>query len=50
MESLGLEEENIFIDIGNLFRLKRKLNYTAIKDIKIIFRLEKKKPKSIKDA
>ena len=32
----------------NLFRLKKEPNYTAIKDIRSIFRL-KKKPKAIKD-
>ena len=40
MESLRLEEQNIFKDI-DLFRLKKELNYTAIKDIRDIFRLEK---------
>ena len=34
MESLGLNEENIIKDIRNLFRLKKKKNYTAIKDKK----------------
>ena len=33
MESLILKEENIIKDIRNLFRVKKKLNYTAIKDI-----------------
>ena len=33
-ESLSLEKENIIKDIRNLFRLKKKLNYTAIKDIR----------------
>ena len=33
MGSLSLEEENIIKDIRSLFRLKKKLNYTAIKDI-----------------
>ena len=37
MESLSLEEENIIEDIRNLFRLEKKLNYTAIKDIRNIF-------------
>ena len=32
MESLSLE------DITNLFRLKKELNYTTIKDIRNIFR------------
>ena len=31
-ESFSLDEENIIKDIRNLFRLKKKLNYTAIKD------------------
>ena len=30
MKSLSLEEGNIIKDIRNLFRLKRKLNYTTI--------------------
>ena len=41
MESLSLEEENIFKDIRNLFRLKKELNYTPIKSVRNIFRLEK---------
>ena len=41
MESLRPKEENIIKDIRNLFRLKREQNYTAVKDIKIFFRLEK---------
>ena len=41
MESLSLEEEKIIRYIRNLFRLRKKLNYTAIKDIRNIFRLEK---------
>ena len=32
------EEENIIKDIKILFRLKIELNYTAIKDIRNIFR------------
>ena len=47
MESLSLENENIIKDIGNIFRLKKELNYTAIKDIRNLFRL-KKKPKQLK--
>ena len=39
MESLILEEENI-IKVRNLFRLKKELNYSAIKDIRNLFRLE----------
>ena len=38
MESLCLEKENV---IRNVFRLKKELNYTAIKDIRNLFRLEK---------
>ena len=39
MESLSLIEENISKDIRNFFRLKNKeLNYTAIKDIRNLFR------------
>ena len=41
MESL--EEKNIIKDIRNLFRIKKKLNYTAIKDIRNLFRLKKPK-------
>ena len=33
MENLRPEEENIIKDIINLFRLKKELNYIAIKDI-----------------
>ena len=42
------EEEKIIENIRNLFRLKKELNYTAIKDIRNLFRLEKK-TKAIKD-
>ena len=42
MEILSPEEENIIKDIRNLFRLKKELNNTAIKDIKIFFTLGKK--------
>ena len=48
MESLSLEEENIIKDIRNLSRLKKELNYTAIKDISNLFILEKQ-TKTIKD-
>ena len=48
MKSLSLEEENINQDVRNLFRLKNELNYTAIKDIKNLFILEKE-TKAIKD-
>ena len=42
------EEENIIEDTGIFFRLKKELNYTAIKDITNLFRLEKE-TKAIKD-
>ena len=48
MESLSLEEENIVKDFRNLFRPKKELNYTAIKDIRNPFRLEEE-TKAIKD-
>ena len=38
MECLSLEEENIIKDRRNLFRLKNKQNYTAIKGIRNLFR------------
>ena len=41
MENLILEKEKIIKDIRNLFRLKRELDYTAIKYIRNIFRQEK---------
>ena len=37
MESSSDQEENLSKDIRNLFRLKKGLNYTAIKNIKISF-------------
>ena len=48
MESSSLEEENIIRDIRNLFRLKKEQSYTATKDIRSIFGLEKE-IKAIKD-
>ena len=42
MKNLRPEEENIIKDIRNPFRLNEELNYTAIKDIKSLFRPEKK--------
>ena len=33
MKNLRPEEENINKDVRNLFRLKKELNYTSIKDI-----------------
>ena len=41
MESLSLEEENVTKDIKSLFRLKKEINFTAIKDKRYLFRLEK---------
>ena len=49
MESLSLEEEAIIKDIRNLSRLKIELNYTSIKNIKNLFRLEKE-TKAIKNS
>ena len=48
MESLSLKEENIITDIRKLIKLKNYKNYTAIKDIRNLFRL-KKETKAIKD-
>ena len=47
-KKLRPEEENIIKDIRNLFRLKKELNYTAIKDIINLFRGEKE-TKAIED-
>ena len=41
MENTRPEEEETVKDIGNLFRLKKELNYTAIKDIRNLFRCKK---------
>ena len=41
MESLRLTEENVIKDIRNLFGLQKELNYTEIKNIRKLFRLEK---------
>ena len=38
MENSRPEEEIIIKCIRNLFRLKRELNYTAIKDIRNLFK------------
>ena len=48
MESLSLEEEKIIKGMRIFFRLKEELNYTVIKDIRNLFRLEKE-TKAIKD-
>ena len=34
MESLSPEEQNIIKDIRNYFRLKKKQNYSVVKDIR----------------
>ena len=47
-ENLCLEEENIIKDRRILVRSKKELNYTAIKDIRTLFGLEKE-TKAIKD-
>ena len=36
------EEEEILKDIKNLLRLKKELNYSAIKDIRSLFRQKKR--------
>ena len=43
MENPRPEGENIIKETRNLFRLKNKLNYTAIKDIRNLFKQEKNK-------
>ena len=48
MKSLSCEEEKLIKDIRSFFRLKKELNYTAIKYIRNIFRQEKE-TKAIKD-
>ena len=40
-KSLTLEKENIIKHTENLFRLKHGLNYTALKDVRNLFKLEK---------
>ena len=42
------EEEKLIKDIRNFFRLKKELNYTAIKYIRNIFIQKKKKLKQLK--
>ena len=49
MEKSSLEEENINKDIRNQSRLKKGLSYTAIKDMRNLFRL-KKETKAIQDG
>ena len=48
MESLSIEEQNIIKDIRSIFKLKKELKYTAVKDIRNHFRQEKE-TKAIKD-
>ena len=48
MENPRLEKEKILKDARILFRLKKELNYTAIKNIRNLFRLEKE-TKAIED-
>ena len=48
MKNWKLEEEKMIKDIRNLFRLKKELNYTAIKDIGNRFR-QQMETKEIKD-
>ena len=48
MKSLSLEEENIIKDTRNIFRLKKKQNKAATKNIKNFDRLEKE-TKAIKE-
>ena len=38
MQNPRSEEEKIIKDIRNLFRLKKQLNHTAIKDLRNAFR------------
>ena len=40
MDGLNLEEENVIEDIKSLSRLKKEQNFTAIKDIRNLFRQE----------
>ena len=48
MENSRLKEENFITDIGNLFRLKKQQNDTAIKEIRnLLFRMKKKKELNI---
>ena len=48
MKNVRSEEENIIKDIINLFQLKKELNYTAIKDIRNLFRQNLDKTTTIK--
>ena len=48
MKNLSLEEGKTIKDIRSLSRLKKELDYTAIKDIRNLFRQERK-TKAIKN-
>ena len=48
MEDARSEKDNIMKDARNFFRLRKEINYYAIKDIRNLFRLEKG-AKTIKD-
>ena len=41
MKRLSPDEENIIKDIKKIFKLKKELNYAAIKNVRNLFRLEK---------
>ena len=41
MKNLTPEEENIIKETRSLFNIRKELNYTSIKDIRILFRQEK---------
>ena len=42
MENPGSQQEKIVKNVRNLFRLKKELNYTAINDIRSLFRQKKR--------
>ena len=48
MEGLSIKKENIIKEIRNLFNLKKVQNYTALKDIRNVFR-QKEETEAIKD-
>ena len=48
-ENLSPKEENTIENRRNLFKLKKELNFTSIKDIRNSFRKEQK-TKAIKDT
>ena len=49
MESLSLEKENVIKDIGNLFRLKKKLKQLKIEHLEILRIFLSMKKKTIID-